>query len=262
MQQRKNDSVMEEDWIRRILYSVAFTTVAAILTAQMAVTQTVPLAGNHPPNLGSLPVAGPLHPQRQLTLDVVFALQDPAARARLHAEQHDPFSPNYHHWLTPEQFNAQFGPSPADFEAVADWLSRQGFTRVDRNPQARYIRVSGPVARIESTFDTSLVSVSANDFANTRDPQIPPRFQGIIASIHGLDNLRAAKALGKRAAPRSARVASSGLWELAVATGSAEFGFGSQPETRFGGRTAFTPSDLYTFYNETPILNSGIESIS
>ena len=259
IQQRKNRQLMEEDWIRRILHSVAFGAVAAILTAQMAVAQTVPLVGNHPPNISSLPVAGPLHPQRQLTLDVVFALQHAAARARLHAEQHDPSSPNYRHWLTPEQFNAQFGPRPADFEAVADWLSGQGFTLVDRNPKARYIRVSGPVALIESAFQTSLVSVSANDFANTRDPQIPPRFQSVIASIHGLDNLRAAKALIKRTAQRSARTASSGLQNLAVDTGSAEFGIGSQPETTFGGVTAFAPSDLYTFYDETPVLNSGID---
>ena len=257
IQRRANKTKKEEGWIRRIFHSLAFGAIATILTAQIVVAQTVPLVGNHPPNISSLPVAGSLHPQKQLTLEVVFALQNPLARARLHAEQHDPSSPNYHHWLTPEQFNAQFGPSPADFDAVVDWLLGEGFTVVDANPDARFIRVSGTVALIESALQTSLVSVSANDFANTGDPQIPARFQSVIASIHGLDNLHAAKALFKRAAQPSASAASSPPDDAAMNPTAAELGIGLQPATTFGGVTAFAPSDLYTFYDETPVLNSG-----
>jgi subtilase family serine protease len=250
---------MEDDWVGRILYSVAFSVFVAILTAQAAQTQTVPLVGSHPPNISSLPVAGPLHPQRQLTLDVVLALRNNAARARLHAEQHDPSSPNYHHWLTPEEFNARFGPSGADFEAVADWLSGLGFTRVEPDPKARSIRIHGPVALIEHAFQTDLVSVSANDFANSRDPEIPARFQSVIASIHGLDDLRAAKALVRRARARMERTPSFRLPHSAMNGGSAELRIGSQPATSFGGRTAFAPSDFHTFYDETPVLDSGID---
>jgi hypothetical protein len=38
------------------------------------------------------------------------------------AEQHDPSSPRYQRWLTPEEFGEMFGPSQADVDAVTQWL--------------------------------------------------------------------------------------------------------------------------------------------
>jgi trimeric autotransporter adhesin len=32
-------------------------------------------------------------------------------------------SPNFHAWLTPDQFGAQFGPADADVQAVTSWLT-------------------------------------------------------------------------------------------------------------------------------------------
>ena len=44
------------------------------------------------------------------------------------ADLHDSKSPNFHKWLTPEQFNQHFGVSPADVEVVTRWLKSNGFT--------------------------------------------------------------------------------------------------------------------------------------
>jgi subtilase family serine protease len=170
---------------------------AIVLSAIPLMAQTVPLVGNHP-NIESSQAQGPLDVQQQLTLEVVFALQNRAALAAFQAEQQDPTSPNYRHWLTPDEFNARFGPSPASFKAVADWFSERGFTIVESNPGARYIRFSGPVALVESTFEAGLVSMGGDLFVNTRDPQIPARFQSVIGSIEGLDNMRAFIALKKK----------------------------------------------------------------
>src|SRR5437868_2836243 len=51
-----------------------------------------------------------------------------AALRKLLQDQQDKFSPNYHAWLTPEQFGKQFGPADADLQAVTNWLSSQGFS--------------------------------------------------------------------------------------------------------------------------------------
>src|SRR5947209_18225457 len=40
----------------------------------------------------------------------------------------DPSSPDYHKWLTPEQFADRFGPSQSDYAQVTAWLEGQGFT--------------------------------------------------------------------------------------------------------------------------------------
>ena len=41
---------------------------------------------------------------------------------QLIAQQNNPKSPLYHHYLTPQQFGAQFGAAQADLEKVTGWL--------------------------------------------------------------------------------------------------------------------------------------------
>src|SRR5260370_14414877 len=45
-------------------------------------------------------------------------------------DQQSKSSPNYHAWLTPEQFGKQFGPADADIQSVKQWLTSQGFTNI------------------------------------------------------------------------------------------------------------------------------------
>src|SRR5271157_6533742 len=51
-----------------------------------------------------------LTPQQQSSLDALLL------------QQLDPSSPNYHKWLTPEQYADRFGVSPSDISRVANWL--------------------------------------------------------------------------------------------------------------------------------------------
>src|SRR5215510_1342505 len=48
-------------------------------------------------------------------------------------EQQDPSSPNYHRWLTPEEFGDRFGLNPSDVNRAITWLRERVFT-VDRLP--------------------------------------------------------------------------------------------------------------------------------
>jgi hypothetical protein len=41
--------------------------------------------------------------------------------------QQDKASPNYHKWLTPEQYGKQFGPSDSDLRTITSWLQSHGF---------------------------------------------------------------------------------------------------------------------------------------
>ena len=53
--------------------------------------------------------------------------QEAALQQYLESQQ-DKSSANYHAWLTPEEFGANYGPADADVQAVTDWLTSQGFT--------------------------------------------------------------------------------------------------------------------------------------
>ena len=49
-----------------------------------------------------------------------------AALQTLLVQQTDKTSPNYHRWLTPQQFGEQFGVSDDDLQKITTWFSRAG----------------------------------------------------------------------------------------------------------------------------------------
>src|ERR1051325_954414 len=75
-----------------------------------------------------------------------------AALAQLLREQQDPSSPNYHKWLTPEQYADQFGAAQGGVDQIVDWLKAQGFdlSRVARG--RNWITVNGTAAQIANAF--------------------------------------------------------------------------------------------------------------
>ncbi len=70
----------------------------------------------------------PAQPMGRMILSLRVNPSKQAELERLLAEQQDPSSPNYHRWLTPEEFGEQFGPDSKDIEVIIDWLTSQGFT--------------------------------------------------------------------------------------------------------------------------------------
>ena len=42
--------------------------------------------------------------------------------------QSDPASPNYRHWLSPEEYADRFGVSQADLDKIVAWLENQQLT--------------------------------------------------------------------------------------------------------------------------------------
>ena len=86
-------------------------------------------------------------------LDIVLPLRNVDALNALVARQQTAGSPDYHRWLTPAQFAAQFGPSAATKSALAAELTRQGFAV---QVHSRSLRAVGPVAAVQTAFGTSL----------------------------------------------------------------------------------------------------------
>lgn len=55
------------------------------------------------------------------------AAQESELQALISAQQSSSF-PQYHAWLTPEEFAARFAVADSDLAAVELWLNQQGFT--------------------------------------------------------------------------------------------------------------------------------------
>ncbi|HEX4004797.1 MAG TPA: protease pro-enzyme activation domain-containing protein [Acidobacteriaceae bacterium] len=136
-------------------------------------------------------------PASTLTGPIALILQrSPAQQQALRQYLEDlqnPSSPNFHKWLTPAQYGAQFGISDADLQTVESWLQSYGF-KIESVPAARnFIRFSGTFQQVQSAFHTAMHTYAVlgqTHFANATDPQIPAALAPVIAGVGPLHDFR------------------------------------------------------------------------
>jgi hypothetical protein len=72
--------------------------------------------------------AVPSQPMRRMLMLLRRGAEQEATLDELLDAQQDPGSPLFHHWLTPEQFGASFGPADADVQAGSDLMDSRAFS--------------------------------------------------------------------------------------------------------------------------------------
>src|SRR5580658_5733633 len=163
-------------------------------------------------------------------------------------EQQRKGSPEYHHWLTAQEFGDRFGVSPQDIVNVSNWLESHGF-RVDGVPTSgMMIEFSGTAGQVKQTFHTEIHNLEVNGeahIANMTDPQIPAALTGVVKGVYALHNFMPHTMLKPRP----------------------QFTFTCTAGTEFNGVVvcpttetfyAVVPSDLATIYNLNPAFVSGL----
>jgi pseudomonalisin len=165
-----------------------------------------------------------------------------ADAAKLLAQLQDPRSPNYHKWLTPQQYADRFGMSQADIDKVVVWLRSHGL-RVDRVATSRnQIFFSGTAAQIQAALHTQLHQFMKDGeihFANSTEPAVPSAIAGSVLAVRNLNNFR----------PKPRRMKARKI--------SAQSHFTSGQGNHF-----ISPDDLATIYNIQPLYALGIDGES
>jgi len=243
----------ETGMIRRVILATALL---AGLTSASASTSfarphrsiddndTVVLSGNIHPHARPESDVGATDPALVMER-MVLSLRMPADKQeelnRLLADQQDPASPDYHRWLTPEQFGERFGAEQDDIDELTAWLTSHGFT-VEKMPKGRsWINFSGTVAGVERTFRTRMREYHINGrrrHANDRDPEIPRGITDLVNGIVSLHNF-----------PR--KTMNSGIRQLAQEE--------LIPEYTSGSRHYISPADFATIYNVNALYNEGVD---
>jgi subtilase family serine protease len=137
---------------------------------------------------GRLPPATPLG---DLVLVLTRSDAQQAALNSFNEAQNDPASPQYHQWLTPQQFGAVYGVSQDDLDAVSAWLQDQGFTIQEISPARTSIRFSGSSEQVETAFHTEMHTIQSNGvahIANMSDIQIPAALTPVVDGVKALHN--------------------------------------------------------------------------
>jgi uncharacterized protein (TIGR03437 family) len=179
---------------------------------------------------------------------VTVALQPSAAQqadlTALLQRQQDPSSPDFHRWLTPEQYADRFGLAQSDVDKITAWMQTQGLTVLSVARGRNAISFSGPVRSVEGAFGTEIHHYLVNGelhFANATNPSIPAAFGDVVLGIHGLNDFKMKPAIRQRsvvALPSAARPA----YTNAVCSPG----------------LCLAPADFATIYDVNPLYNSGI----
>ena len=90
----------------------------------------------------------PLHPTAcatMLHLAISLRLRDQAGLNAFLVAVNDPRSPLYHHYLTPQDLAARFGPLPVTLTSITAFLGTQGFTNITIAPNHLMIDATASV---------------------------------------------------------------------------------------------------------------------
>ncbi|MBE7211588.1 MAG: S8/S53 family peptidase [Gluconacetobacter diazotrophicus] len=135
---------------------------------------------------------GPVAGTDTVTVRVGLAPHDTDALLALVQAAADPASPGYGQYLTPAQYAAQFGPTPAQIAAVTGFLRDSGLNNIVVEPNGLLVSATGSAAAVSQAFNTPLERVAVNGvtgFVNTAPAQVPAALGGIVSAVLGLNTI-------------------------------------------------------------------------
>jgi uncharacterized protein (TIGR03437 family) len=194
--------------------------------------QLVQLKGQVNPRARAEFDQGPADPALRIQYATLY-LQPAGGLESFLADQQNPSSPNFHKWLTPEQFGDRFGLSGNDIGQVTAWLRSSGFTIHDVARGRLWVTFSGTAAQASSAFHTEIHRYLVNGeshFANSTDISIPAAFGPVVLGVGGLTDFHPQPVHGKL-----------------------------KPRLATNPGILLTPDDLATIYDLTPLYGTGID---
>lgn len=225
------------------------------VTAAIDPEKVVVLRGNTHPlarpefDRGAAPDSQPM---RRMLLVLKRSPEQEAELRRVLDEQQTKSSPNFHKWLTPQEFGGRFGPADADVQAVTGWLTSEGF-QVGRVAAGRtVIEFSGTAGQVRRAFHTEIHRFvvkgqeQAEAWANTNDPQIPAALAPVVKGLASLNNF-----------PRRSMLRRLGAVQRSKVTGELKplFNLNTVGVPNY----AVGPTDFATIYNLLPLWNAGVD---
>ena len=150
------------------------------------------LQGHVPHDTAKAILLGRVDSNCPIRLALVLPLRNQSYLESLIQRLYDPRDPEYGKYLTPEQFTTMFGPTQADYDAVAAFAQEQGLTITGIHANRALLDIGGPAGTIEAAFHLHLLRYQAQDgrefHAPDVDPSVPAPIAARMTGIVGLDN--------------------------------------------------------------------------
>jgi subtilase family serine protease len=235
----------------RLRSSALGTTLFAVLTVMVGIGFSQH-TNNAAQLLSKAQNLGPEDQSKQITVTVWLKQHNQASLDELVKQIYTKGSPNYHHFLTREQYNAKFAPNAQESATVREFLQAHNFrvTSVDKNNH--YVMAEGRVGDAQNAFNVQISLYKINGQVhriNTSEYSIIGPVSALVKAVHGLNDLAAVPAsvrpinpeTGKTFAPQPLAAAAANA-TAAVAGNPCLHGIQTFKFTTPGGG----PSAIYT----------------
>jgi hypothetical protein len=171
--------------IRKLRTSLLTIAALAPVLNMVCQAQSLPTLTRHVRDVvanGQAKLIGQLPLNQTMTLDVVLTLGDRTGLQLFLKELYDPAGPSYRHFVTVPEFTARFGPSQADYDAVAHFAEANGFAVVGGTHDGMDVQIKGPVSAVQAAFHVTMSTyqdpAGRTFYAPDREPtaDLPFRF--------------------------------------------------------------------------------------
>ena len=161
---------------------------ASVISIGATATRHVPLAVSN----GAAALVSNLDTQKRLRLALSLQQRNQAELDQLLRDLQDPRSPQFHKYLSVEEYTARFAPTQQDYDTVVAWAKANGLTVTGTAANRRLIDVEGPVETINRAFKVKMGNYNhptenRTFFAADREPT-PVGLSVPLLHISGLDN--------------------------------------------------------------------------
>ncbi len=183
---------------------VTMTGYSANASPRTSPRSTIP--GSSPAWVSDAHAIGSPAGNERISFRVALQLRDAASAEALAAAVSDPKSRSYGKYLTSAQFNARFGPTDAQVEAVSKFLTSQGVSVSKTGLGNRWIDATGTVAQVQAAFATTMKTYNYHGKRLRGTPanlSAPSNVAGLIAGVIGVSE-PASIPTPKHVAPRGA----------------------------------------------------------
>ena len=138
---------------------------------------------------------GPESSSKVINLTLWTQIRNQAALDQLTQQLTTKGSPNYHKFMTLEQFKSQFALGDQQLQVVKDFATGNGLEIVSVSKANLAVQVRGTVGDIQNTFHVQLNQYQQKDGTIFRAPTTAPTISGAaaayLASVSGLNSLGA-----------------------------------------------------------------------
>lgn len=174
---------MSKTFLKMSLGLLAAAAVAGTASGAAPVLKT--LNGHVPQAAARLAATGSLPATNQMSMVIGLPLHNREGLTNLMEQIYDPSSPNYRHYLTPEQFTAQFGPTEQEYQAVKAFAAANGLTVSGTHPNRVLVDVKGQASDFEKAFHVKFKTYQHPSEARTfYAPDAEPSVDATLPILH------------------------------------------------------------------------------